>query len=97
MHGGAIFGEGSNSKSTIISNCTFKSNEATDPQGTGGAISYCTDSDDLTVSDCTFESNSQLGIMLPESPTADIINSGGAMCFYILLTYLPSYKQFIIS
>ena len=81
VHGGAIFGEGSNSKSTIISNCTFKSNEATDPQGTGGAISYCTDSDDLTVSDCTFESNSQLGIMLPESPTADIINSGGAIYF----------------
>ncbi|WP_296894419.1 Ig-like domain repeat protein [uncultured Methanobrevibacter sp.] len=81
VHGGAIFGEGSNSKSTIISNCTFKSNEATDPQGSGGAISYCTDSDDLTVSDCTFESNSQLGIMLPESPTADIINSGGAIYF----------------
>ena len=81
VHGGAIFGEGSNSKSTIISNCTFKSNEATDPQGTGGAISYCTGSDDLTVSDCTFESNSQLGIMLPESPTADIINSGGAIFF----------------
>ena len=81
--GGAIATIDANGKNAIISNCTFKSNNAPHPEAMGGAIclsNFNPDKDNLTVVDCIFESNFLLGMQIGSS-TDYLINLGGAIYF----------------